>query len=82
MADPPASGCAIRGAGLAASLEALSGLLLLLLEELGCCCAVAGTADAARNNEAARHSERIAGCQGKDDFAGKDTIGFRRSHKV
>jgi hypothetical protein len=38
-------------------------LLLLLEEELGCC-ALAGVADALRNNEAARHSEKIAGRRG------------------
>ena len=63
-----------------ASLEAASGVLLLLLEELGFCCAE--TADAFRNNDTVRHSEKIAGCRGKDDLAGKDTIGIRRSHKA
>jgi hypothetical protein len=67
--------------GFIASRVAASGALLLL-EELGCCCAVTGIADALRNNEAATHSGKIAGCREKDDLAGKGTIGIRRSHKV
>jgi hypothetical protein len=37
--------------------------------------------DTLRNNEAARHREKSAG-QPKDDLAGEDTIGIRRSRKV
>ena len=71
MAEPPASGCAIRGAGFAGtSFESLSELLLL--EELGCC-AWAGRIDALRNNEAARHREKSA-VDRRDDFAGECTI--------
>ena len=55
--------------------------MLLLLEELGCC-ALTGMEDALRNNEAARHSEKIAECRGEDDLARRDTIGIRRSHRV
>jgi hypothetical protein len=55
--------------------------VLLLLEELGCC-ALTGMEDALRNNEAARHSEKIAECRGEDDLARRDTIGIRRSHRV
>jgi hypothetical protein len=52
----------------------------LLLEELDCC-ALAGKIDALRNNEAARHREKSAGDR-KDDLAGEDTIGIRRSLEV
>ena len=79
MAEPPASGCAIRGAGFdGASFDGVSEMLLL--EELGCC-ALAGMTDALRNNEAARHREESAGYR-KDDLAGEDTIRIRRSRKV
>jgi hypothetical protein len=79
MAEPPASGCATRGAVFeGASFEIVSGVLLL--EELGCC-AWAGKTDALRNNEAARHREKSAGYR-KDDLAGEDTIRIRRSREV
>jgi hypothetical protein len=79
MAEPPASGCAIRGAGFdGASFEGVSELLLL--EELDCC-ALAGKTDAQRKNEAVRHREKSAVGR-KDDLAGEDTIGIRRSHEV
>jgi hypothetical protein len=76
MAEPPASGCAIRGAGFdGASFEGVSELLLL--EELGCC-ALAWKTDAPRKNGAARHRETSAG-ERKDGLAGEDTIRIRRS---
>ena len=81
MAEPPASGCAMRGAGFdGASFEDLSVSEELLLEELGCW-ALARMTDALRNSEAARHRENSAGHR-KDDLAGEDTIGIRRSRKV
>jgi hypothetical protein len=79
MAEPPASGCATRGAGFdGASFEGVSEELLL--EELGSC-ALAGMTDALRNSEAARHRENSAGHR-KDDLAGEDTIRIRRSREV
>jgi hypothetical protein len=53
---------------------------LLLLEELGRW-ALAGTIDAQRNDEAARHREKSAWDR-RDDLAGEDTIRIRRSHEV
>jgi hypothetical protein len=77
MAEPPASGCATRGVGFdGTSFEGASELL----EELDCC-ALAGTIDALRKNEAARHREKSARGR-KDDLAGQDTIGIRRSLEV
>ena len=76
MAEPPASGCAIRAAGFdGVSFEGVSEELLL--EELGCC-ALARLADALRNSEAARHREKSAWHR-KDDLVGEDTIRIRRS---
>jgi len=81
MAEPPASGCATRGAGFdSASFEDLSVSEELLLEELGCW-ALARMTDALRNSEAARHRENSAGYR-RDDLAGEDTIGIRRSREV
>ena len=78
MAEPPASGCATRGADFdGTSFEGVSELLLL--EELGRC-ALAGKIDAERNSEA-RHREKSAGDR-RDDLAGEDTIRIRRSHEV
>jgi hypothetical protein len=53
---------------------------VLLLEELGCC-AFAGTEDALRRNEAAKH-RKSAGFRREDDLVRKDTIGVRRSPEV
>jgi hypothetical protein len=78
MAEPPASGCATRGAGFdATSFEGVSELLLL--EELGLW-ALAGI-DTPRKNEPARHREKSA-VDRRDDLAGKDTIRIRRSREV
>jgi hypothetical protein len=80
MAEPPASGCAIRGADFAGfSFEGVSEELLLL-EELDCC-ALAGRTDAVRSNETARHIEKSAGYR-ENGLMGEDTIRIRRSHKV
>jgi hypothetical protein len=80
MAEPPASGCATRGAGFdGASFEGVSEELLLP-EEIGCC-AFAAPADALRKNEAARH-RKSAEYRWKDDLVKEDTIGIRRSHAV
>jgi hypothetical protein len=79
IAEPPASGWAIRGAGFfGASGEGVSGVLLL--EELGCC-AFVEAADALRRSRAARH-RKSAGYRREDDLVRKDTIGVRRSHEV
>jgi hypothetical protein len=69
----------MRGAGFAGtSFEGVSEELLL--EEPGSC-ALAGMADALRNNEAARHREKSAVGQ-RDELSGKGTIRIRRSGEV
>ena len=74
MAEPPASGWAMRGATLVgASFEtvasgAVSGVLLL--DELDC----ALRPEEGKSREDARHSERTRACRWKNDFVGKDTI--------
>jgi hypothetical protein len=80
MAEPPASGWAIRGAGFAASLEGVSGVLLLLPEEIGFW-AFTGTGKELKRDEAARHRRSVRGRR-VDDLVIKDTIGFRRSLEV
>jgi hypothetical protein len=63
MAEPPASGCAMRGEAFGMSVEGLSELLLLIgeLGELGFC-AFAGAAHTPNRSEAATHKEKSAGC--------------------
>ena len=81
MAEPPASGCAMRGAGFdGVFFEVVSVSEELLLEELGCC-ALARMTDALRNSEAPRHRENSAGYR-TYDLAGEDTIRIRRSREV
>jgi hypothetical protein len=80
MAEPPASGCATRGAGFdGASFEGVSEELLLP-EEIGCC-AFAETADTLRKNQAARHRRTVV-YRWDDDLVKKYTIEIRRSHEV
>jgi hypothetical protein len=84
MADPPASGWAMRGTGMVLmSLVTVDPLLVLLLDESFCATAdtvMAVTREVATQRENACRRRRDNGQY--NDLGRKGTIGIRRSHKV
>jgi hypothetical protein len=86
MAEPPASGCAMRGAGaVLESFETVAFGVLLLLDEEESDWAVALTVNPARSTDATIHRRRacLLCLQRRDgDLVRKGTIRIRRSHGV